>query len=118
MVHRIERVNQLIRQEISELLRCKVKDPRLEGLVSITHVETSADLKYARVFVSCLVSGEEKKQILSTLAAASGFLHNELTKRLTLRYIPELDFRWDDSIEKGARILELIDRATRNEEES
>ena len=115
MVHRIERVNHLIRQEISELLRREVKDPRLGGLVSITHVETSADLKYAKVFVSCLCSNEERQGILRTLINASGFLHNELTKRLRLRHIPELDFRWDDSIEKGAHILELIDQVTQGE---
>ena len=118
MVFRIERVNHLIRQEISDLLRLEVKDPRLSGLVSITEVETSADLKYAKVFFSCLCGNEEKKEILSTLVAASGFLHNELTKRLSLRHIPELDFRWDDSIEKGARILELIDRVAQNGEQS
>ena len=112
MTHRIERVNHLIRQEISELLRREVKDPRLGGLVSINEVVTSSDLKYANVFVSCICSDEEKKEILSTLVAAAGFLHNELKKRLRLRYVPELDFRWDDSIEKGAHILELIDRVT------
>ncbi|MFH1663149.1 MAG: 30S ribosome-binding factor RbfA [Chloroflexota bacterium] len=118
MVFRIERVNHLIRQEISDLLRLEVKDPRLSGLVSITEVETSADLKYAKVFFSCLCDNEEKKEILSTLVAASGFLHNELAKRLTLRHIPELDFRWDDSIEKGARILELINKVAQNGEQS
>jgi len=116
MVHRIERVNHLIRQEISELLRREVKDPRLGGLVSITQVETSADLKYAKVFVSCLGSEEEKKEVLSTLTSAAGFLHNELTKRLKLRHVPELDFRWDNSIEKGARILELLDRVAQDSE--
>ena len=116
MVHRIERVNHLIRQEISELLRREVKDPRLSSLISITQVDTSADLKYAKVFVSCLCSDEEKKEVLSTLSTASGFLHNELTKRLKLRHIPELDFRWDNSIEKGAHILELIDKVAQDRE--
>ena len=112
MTHRIERVNHLIRQEISELLQREVKDPRLGGLVSINEVVTSPDLKYAKVFVSCICSDEEKKEILSTLVAAAGFLRNELKKRLRLRHVPELDFRWDDSIEKGAHLLELIDRVT------
>ena len=115
MSHRIERVNQLIRQEISELLRREAKDPRLGGMISITEVETSPDLKYAKVYVSCLGSDEEKKKTLDTLTAASGFLHNELSKRITLRHIPYLDFRWDDSLEKGAHILELIDRVNRDE---
>lgn len=116
MVHRIERVNHLIRQEISELLRREVKDPRLSGIVSITQVETSADLKYSKVFVSCLCNNEKKQEVLGTLVAASGFLHNELTKRLNLRHIPELDFRWDDSIERGAHILELIDKIAQDGE--
>ncbi len=114
MTHRIERVNHLIRQEISELLQRQVKDPRLGRFVSVTEVVTSPDLKYAKVFVSCLCSEEEKKEILSTLVAASGFLHNELTKRLRLRRIPELNFRWDNSIEQGAHILELIDQITKS----
>lgn len=117
MVHRIERVNHLIRQEISELLRREVKDPRLGGLVSITQVETSADLKYSKVFVSCLCNDEKKQEVLGTLIAASGFLHNELSKRLKLRHIPELDFRWDDSIARGARILDLIDKVSQDGEQ-
>lgn len=112
MTYRIERVNRLIRQEISQLLQHQVKDPRLGGLVSITEVATSPDLKYAKVFVSSICSQEEKKETLSVLVAASGFLRNELARRLRLRHIPELDFRWDDSIEQGAHILELIDRVT------
>ncbi len=112
MTHRIERVNSLIRQEISQLLQHQVKDPRLGGLVSITEVVTSPDLKYAKVFVSGICSQEEKKETLSVLVAASGFLRNELARRLRLRHIPELDFRWDDSIEQGAQILELIERVT------
>ena len=112
MTYRIERVNRLIRQEISQLLQHQVKDPRLGGLVSITEVATSPDLKYAKVFVSCMASEEEKKETLSVLAAASGFFRSELAKRLRLRHIPELNFQWDDSIERGAHILELIERAT------
>jgi ribosome-binding factor A len=113
MTHRIERVNHLIRQEISELLRREVNDPRLGAFVSITEVVTTPDLKHAKVFVSCIGNDEEKKEILSALVAASGFLHNELTKSLRLRHIPVLEFRWDDSIEQGAHILELIDQVTK-----
>ena len=112
MAHRIERVNSLIRQEISELLQRQIKDPRLSGLVSITEVDTSPDLKYAKVFISGMCDEGEKKETLSVLVSASGFLRNELARRLRLRHIPELDFRWDDSIEQGAHILELIDQVT------
>ena len=115
--HRIERVNHLIRQEISQLLQRQIKDPRLGCLVSITEVNTSPDLKYARVFVSCICSEEEKKKILNTLTSASGFIRNELAKRLRLRHIPELNFHWDSSIEQGAHILELIDRVTKSKDQ-
>lgn len=117
MSHRIERVNQLIRQEISELLRREVKDPRLGGLISITEVDTSADLKHARVYVSCLGTEEDKKELLNTLSSAAGFFHNELMKRLSLRHIPLLDFRWDYSLEKGAHIQALIDKVTQEEQQ-
>ena len=112
MAHRIERVNSLIRQEISELLQREVKDPRLGSFVIITEVSTSPDLKYAKVFVSFIGSNEEKQKILSVLAAASGFFHKELTKRLRLRHVPELSFHWDDSIERGDHLLQLIDQVT------
>jgi len=110
MSHRIERVNNLIRQEISELLQRQVKDPRLANFVAITQVYTSADLKYAKVFVSHMGSEAEKKETLSGLVAASGFFRKEMAKRLRLRHIPELSFQWDDSIERGAHLLELIDQ--------
>ncbi len=112
MSRRIERVNQLIRQEISELLQREVKDPRLGGFVAVTDVAISADMKHAKIFVSCISSEEEKQEILSALAVASGYLRKELTKRLRLRRIPVLGFHWDDSIERGARLLELIDKVS------
>jgi ribosome-binding factor A len=109
MSHRIERVNNLIRHEISQLLQREVKDPRLSNFVAITAVSTSADLRYAKVFVSCMGTEEEKHQALDGLTAAAGFFRNRLSNNLRLRRIPELSFQWDDSIEHGARILQLID---------
>jgi ribosome-binding factor A len=110
VAYRIDRVNNLIRQEISDLLHRQVKDPRLGGFITVTKVATSPDLKYAKVFVSQIGSDTSWQDILSTLTAASGFFRKELTKSLRLRRIPELSFQWDDSIERGARILELMDR--------
>ena len=112
MTHRIERVNNLIRQEISELLQHQVKDPRLGSFVAVTEVSTSPDLKYARVFVSRIGGGEEKQETLRVLAAASGFFRNELARRLRMRRIPELSFEWDDSIERGVHLLDLIDKVS------
>lgn len=110
MTHRIEQVNQLIRREISELLQRQVKDPRLGDFVAVTDVSTSADLRYAKIFVSRIASEEEKQETLSVLAAAAGFLRNELARRLKLRRIPKLSFQWDDSIKRGDHLLQLIDQ--------
>ena len=109
MTRRIARVNSLIRQEISELLQRQVKDPRLDNFVAVTEVSTSPDLKYARIFVSRIGGSEGKQETLNVLMSASGFLRRELAKRLKLPRIPELSFQWDDSIERGAHLLELID---------
>jgi len=110
MSHRIKRVSSLMRHEISELLQREVKDPRLSQFVAVTDVSLSADLKYAKVFVSCMGSEEEKKAMLKGLGAAANFLRNQLAKRLRLRRIPELSFEWDDSIERGDHLLQLIDK--------
>ena len=112
MAHRIERVNSLLRQEISQLLQRQVKDPRLGNFIAVTEVATSADLKFAKVFVSSIGSEKEKQETLSALASASGFFRKELARDLKLRYIPVLSFQWDDSIERGDHLLQLIDEIT------
>ena len=114
MAHRIQRVSSLMRQEISQLLQRQVKDPRLGNFVAVTEVSISPDLRYAKVFVSCMGGEEEKETMLSGLTAASSFLRNQLAKRLRLRRIPELSFHWDDSIERGDRLLQLIDEVASN----
>ena len=112
MAHRIERLNNLIRQEISELLQRQVKDPRLSNFVAVTEVPITSDLKSAKVFVSHMGSDEEKQDTLRVLSAASGFFRNELARRLRIRRIPELSFQWDNSIERGAHLLQLIDEVS------
>lgn len=108
--HRIERVNELIRGEISQLLRRETKDPRLSGYISINSVVTSNDLRHAKVFVSCVCEEERKKEILNALHSASGFFRSELAKSLTIRRVPELQFIWDSSIEQGANLLAYMDK--------
>ncbi len=115
MAHRIERINNLIRREISELLQRQVKDPRLGAFIAVTEVCTSPDLRHAKVFVSCIGS-EEKQKILSVLTAASGFFRTELAKHLRLRRVPELSFSWDDSIERGDHLMRLIDQVSSPED--
>lgn len=112
MTRRTERIGNLLRQEISELLRNRVNDPRLSSFISITKVLVSPDLRQAKVLVSVLGTEAQKKEVLSGFAAASRFLRRELAQRLTVRRIPELSFGIDDSIEQGARVLKLINHLT------
>jgi ribosome-binding factor A len=110
MTRRTERINEQLREEISDLLLRELKDPRIGGLVTITEVDVTADLSRAKVFVSVLGSPDEKKSTLKALRAAAGFLQRALRQRLTIRRMPELVFVADDSIEHGARILSLLDQ--------
>jgi ribosome-binding factor A len=108
--HRLERVNELIRAEISTLLLRETKDPRLSGYVSINSVQTSPDLRHAKVMVSCVCEEERKKEILAALEHSSGFFRTELAKHLKMRRVPELHYSWDSSIERGANLLSYIDK--------
>jgi ribosome-binding factor A len=110
--HRLEKMNQLIRQELSQMLQREVKDPRLSGYISINSVNTTPDLRYARVLVSCVCEEEKKKEMLEALSHSAGFFRSNLAKTLKMRRTPELHFLWDDSIEKGSRLIELIDKVT------
>ncbi len=104
--NRIGRINEEIQRELSSLIRT-VKDPRVHGLVSITAVETTADLRYAKVYVSVL-DKSDVNEVVKGLKSASGYLRRELGSALSLRYTPELLFQRDDSIDKGAHILGLL----------
>jgi len=117
MAHRIERVNTLIRKEISELIQQQLRDPRLDDFVAVTEVSTSPDLRHARIFVSSLSGKQEEQKILAVLNSAAGFLRTELARKVTLRRIPELSFEWDDSIEHGDHIIQLLDQVNTEEEQ-
>ena len=105
--NRIGRINEEIQRELADQLR-RLKDPRVSsGMVSIIRVDTTGDLRYARVYVSALDKSREK-EVLKGLKSASGFLRRELGRALQLRYTPELQFIADDSIQHGAHILEVL----------
>ncbi len=105
--NRLNRINVEIQRELSGLLRT-LKDPRLQGaLVTVTHVEATSDLRYAKIYVSALDKSTEK-DVLKALKSAAGYLRRELGAAVKLRYTPELQFEADDSIEKGAHILEML----------
>ncbi len=106
---RIARLNDAFRDEISDILRRQIKDPRLGVFITITRVEISADISHAKVYVSVMGSEEEREGALKGLEAASSFFRREIGHRLALRRTPELSFRRDDSIERGAHVLELLD---------
>ncbi len=104
--NRMGRINEEIQRELSALIR-SVKDPRVTGMVSVTAVETTPDLRYAKVFISVL-DKSDCTQVLKGLKSASGWLRRELGSALRLRYTPELQFERDDSIDKGAHILDML----------
>lgn len=106
---RLDRVNQLIKEEVSTLLQRELKDPRL-GFVTVTEVETAKDLSVAKVFVSVLGDERQWTASLAGLASARGFVRNWLRQHLDLRVTPEIDFRPDHSMEHAARIQSLLKR--------
>ncbi len=108
--YRQEKLGELIAAELSNLLRTRVKDPRV-GFASITRVEVSGDMRHAKVFVSVMGDSKEQKETMRGLTNATGFLRHELASLLTLRFMPELVFKLDHSIEEGSRVLELINKA-------
>jgi ribosome-binding factor A len=110
MTRRTERLNHLIQAEISDLLRKHINDPRLNGLISITSVSISNDLKNATITISALGDNHDKTAILNGFHSASGFLRRELAHRLDIRVTPELNFQFDDSIEKGVKLVSLINQ--------
>lgn len=105
--HRQEKLGEQIAIEVSDLLRTRVKDPRV-GFASITHVEVSGDLRHAKIFVSVMGEDEDKKATIRALHHATGFIRHELAGRLTVRFMPEIVFKLDNSIEQGSRILSMI----------
>jgi len=108
MSRRTERLNHLIRHEVTDLLQREAKDPRLAVLVTVTRVSISSDLRYARIFISVMGTEEEKTAAMAALQAATGFLRRELSHRLSLRHSPELSFWYDDTMEKAGHVLQLI----------
>ena len=109
MSRRTERINGVIRQEISLLLSRELNDPRLSGVVTITKVDIATDLQHARVYVSVLGDQAHKETVLKGINSATGFIRRELRGRLYLRHVPNLDFVLDESLEDAAQIFKLMD---------
>ena len=110
MSRRIERVNMLVRQEISQIMAVEMNDPRLSTLISITEVRTSSDLRRAKVYFSVLGDENTKQNVLAAMESAGGFIHRTLKRNLKLKFAPVLSFELDESIEQGTEMLDLISR--------
>jgi ribosome-binding factor A len=104
---RVKRLNVLFQSELAELIR-DIRDPRLASIVSITHVDVSADLEKAQVHISVLGDEDEKRGSIQALSHAASYLRRELLHRLRVRHIPALHFVLDESIEEAARVLDLM----------
>ena len=114
---RIDRINQLIKEEISGLLQRELKDPRL-GFVTVTEVEVAKDLRTAKVFVSVFGTEQEWRSSLEALESAKGFIRNWLRQHLTLRIIPTLTFHADRSMAHAATIQSLLAELKARERET
>lgn len=109
-IPRTRRVGEQLRRELAELIRDELRDPRL-ALISMTSVEVSRDLAHARIFVTLLGDPAERNERVAELNRAAPVLRRELGRRMRLRVIPKLDFRYDEVVEHGARLSALIDAA-------
>lgn len=110
MSRRTERVNDLIREELMTLLRDELRDPRIGGLVTVTRVDVSPDLRKALAYVSVLGTDEERDSTMQAMESARNFLRREIGRRLHLRTIPDLRFMSDRSIEEAQEMTDLMRR--------
>ena len=118
MPRRLDRVNELLRTEISQLLARQIKDPRLSGVITVTRVSASNDLRTARVYISVMGDKETKRTALDGIQSAASFLRRELRGRVTMRHTPFLTFDLDESMEEADQILRLMDSLPPNDPES
>lgn len=111
---RNDRVRAAMRQEISNMLQRDLKDPRL-GFATVTDVRVSGDLQHVQVYVSILGDDVSRQQTMEALESARGYVRSEIGRRVQLRLTPEITFAYDDSIERGARLLRLISEVQSDE---
>ncbi len=107
MSRRAERLGGQIREEIAKMVATDLKDPRL-GFITVTRVELTSDLRYARVYVGILGESADDGASLDVLKKASGFVRREIGRRLRVRFAPEIDFRYDRGLEATARVAQLL----------
>ena len=108
---RSRRIAEQIQRELSQVIRMELKDPRVTGLITITDVEVTRDQSHAKVFFTILGDAARVAETTEGLQRAAGFLRSELAHRLLLRTVPQLEFSYDASVERGVRLSQLIDEA-------
>lgn len=112
--NRMQKVNEELKREISNIISLKLNNSALrKGLISVTSVNTTPDFKYAKVYVSMINVGN-KKDVLKALKKSSGFVRTEIAKQMNLKYTPELIFEFDESIEYGDRIDNILKEITKD----
>ncbi len=115
MVSRTDRISEEIKKELGSIIQHELKDPRLPDFTSVVSVSVSKDLRHAKIRISVLGDETQKKNAIEGLTSASGFIRKELGRRIKIRYIPELHFELDNSIEHGVYISRLINEVVKNE---
>jgi ribosome-binding factor A len=105
-MERIERINEEVKKEISTMIQNDLKDPRISGIISVTKVHVTKDLKFAQIYISIL--GADKAEVMEGIKSSAGFMRKELGKRMQIRILPELQFKLDESMEYGTHIDEVI----------
>lgn len=114
MAYRPERLAEVIKKEVSKLMRDELKDPRI-GFATVTSVEVSSDLRHVKIFVSVYGSDKERQTTMAALQRAQGFVRNELGRRIRIRHAPEVIFKLDESIDHGLKVMELLEKIKKEE---
>jgi len=117
MSRRTDRINEQLREEISMLLTRSIKDPRLDGVISITRVVSSGDLRSARVYISVMGNQQTKREALAGIQSAASFLRRELRNRINMKHTPFLTYELDDSLEEADQLLRLMNQVKPEDQE-
>ncbi|MBA3722147.1 MAG: 30S ribosome-binding factor RbfA [Parachlamydiaceae bacterium] len=115
-IQRTDRLNSLLKEVISEVIKRDVRNPHVNELVTVTRVQITKDLHYAKVYISVIGTEQDKAETMKALQSAAGFIAVNSSHKVTMRYFPELTFRLDDSVDKHMRIEELLGEIGRERE--
>ena len=112
---RVDRLSEEVQKEVDDIIRHSLSDPRIDGTYSVTRVEVTRDLRYAKVYVSVL-EDEKRKDLMAALKNAAGFVRRELGRRMQIRYIPEIQFVSDENIAYGVHIAQVLNPVAKGED--